>query len=549
MADSAELARQLAALQASYVVSLPGKLAELQRHCSRVLQSRDDQDAAEHAHRQAHSLAGSGATFGCERVSITARTLESILKAVTTAKTADVDRARPAITAALQALAGAVEEITTPAVLTAVPMQRVAGTQHQGEQVLVYILEDDNELAADWVAQLQNFGFIAQHYTNFFALESALAEKPPTAILLDEYLSDGRSSEFIARWRNAGRALPPLFMVSGDNSFDTRLAAARAGVSAFFSKPLDIAATVNHLTLVVHPGQVDAPQILMVEDNEEIAAYHAALLRNVGMRVDIVSDPLTLMQHIGVNVPDLILMDMYMPGCNGLELATVLRQQDAYAGIPIVFLSSETDLSRQLEALDIGGDDFLTKPVEPRYLVAAVAARAKRARAVRTLMTHDSLTGLLNHTSVKDTLEREVAQARRTGSTLCVALLDVDHFKQVNDRYGHPAGDRVLKALAQLLQQRLRRSDVIGRYGGEEYIVVLPNTGVDLAVEVLDRLRIAFGAVEYRAGDGVFKVTFSGGVAGYPANAESPTALIKLADRALYAAKAAGRNRLEGVVA
>jgi diguanylate cyclase (GGDEF)-like protein len=545
MADPAELARQLAALRTSYIASLPGKLVDLQCACERAVRRADDREAIATAHRQAHSLTGSGATFGCDRVSRTARTLEGILKPLTTATSIDIVSVRHAMVTALEVLASAVAEVTTVAAPTPIRMEPAIADPIPSVQGLIYILEDDTDLASEWAAQLQNFGFATRCCTTIAALQAALTADPPSAILLDEYLPDGRGSDFIARWRSAGHALPPLFIVSGDDGFATRLAAARAGAQAFFTKPLDIATAVERLSMAIHPGQMDAPQILMVEDNEVIAAYHAVLLRNAGMRVENVPDPLTLMQYIGANVPDLILMDMYMPGCNGLELAAVLRQQDAYAGIPIVFLSSETDLGRQLEALDIGGDDFLTKPVEPRRLIAAVAARVKRARAVRALMTHDSLTGLLNHTSVKDALERETAQARRAGTSLCLAMIDVDHFKQVNDRHGHPAGDRVLKALAQLLQQRLRRSDVVGRYGGEEFIVVLPDTDMVVACEILDRLRSAFGDIEYRAGAAVFKATFSVGVANFPANAELPATLIMSADKALYVAKGAGRNRLE----
>jgi PleD family two-component response regulator len=145
---------------------------------------------------------------------------------------------------------------------------------------------------------------------------------------------------------------------------------------------------------------------------------------------------------------------MNMPGASGQEIAKVIRQQDAYLSIPIVFLSAESDIGRQREAMSLGGDEFLHKPIQPEHLVSAVRSRVIRYRALRALMVRDSLTGLLNHTSYKERLRAEVARAKRQNKMLSVAIIDIDHFKNVNDTYGHPAGDRVIKNLSRLLKQR-----------------------------------------------------------------------------------------------
>ena len=152
-----------------------------------------------------------------------------------------------------------------------------------------------------------------------------------------------------------------------------------------------------------------------------------------------------------------------MPNCHGKELAAAIRQENAYLPIPIVFLSAEDDTSKQLDVMTIGGDDFLVKPIHPEHLVAAVVTRAKRFRALRGLMVRDSLTGLLNHTTTNEQTKIELARARRIKNSLSFALLDIDHFERVNDQYGHPAGDRVIKSLSNLLKKRLRATDVIGR--------------------------------------------------------------------------------------
>jgi diguanylate cyclase (GGDEF)-like protein len=243
--------------------------------------------------------------------------------------------------------------------------------------------------------------------------------------------------------------------------------------------------------------------------------------------------------------PDLILMDMYMPGCNGMELAHAIRQMNAYFSIPIVFLSSETDMEKQFHAMRMGGDEFLTKPIKPEHLVSTVAFRAERMKIIRAHMIRDSLTGLLNHSSALEHLELSVAQAQRHGGELCLAVVDLDHFKQVNDSHGHPAGDSVLIALAQLLVQRLRKADVVGRIGGEEFVAVMPECALETAVSLFDELRQSFQGVEFTAGKETFNVTFSCGIASLSQYGDSAQ-LHKAADEALYRAKNGGRNKVVG---
>jgi len=194
--------------------------------------------------------------------------------------------------------------------------------------------------------------------------------------------------------------------------------------------------------------------------------------------------------------------------------------------------------------MSLGGDEFLQKPIQPEHLISAVKSRVIRYRALRALMVRDSLTGLLNHTSFKERLRTEVLRAHRLGHTLSVALLDIDFFKKVNDTYGHPAGDRVIKNLARLLKQRLRGADIIGRYGGEEFAVALPDTPLDGAVKALDNIRASFEAIEQFAGEHTFRTTLSAGVTECTGSCDGET-LIQRADEALYAAKHGGRNQVK----
>jgi diguanylate cyclase (GGDEF)-like protein len=282
----------------------------------------------------------------------------------------------------------------------------------------------------------------------------------------------------------------------------------------------------------------------VVDDDSAINDFVTRVLQESGMTAQALREPLRVIDTINEFRPDLILVDLHMPQCTGQELAKVIRQQPDYVGIPIVFLSAETDLTTQLGALSLGGDDFLTKPMLPQHLIQAVSARVRRSRELRSLMTRDSLTGLLNHTAIKERLEQEVTRARRGNSTLSLAMLDIDFFKKINDVHGHPIGDRVIKSLTRLLQQRLRQSDLIGRYGGEEFAVLLPGANADEAKRVLDTMREGFARLRHGTPGYEFSATFSAGIATLPPY-ETASSLTDNADRALYEAKHNGRNRVK----
>ena len=241
--------------------------------------------------------------------------------------------------------------------------------------------------------------------------------------------------------------------------------------------------------------------------------------------------------------PDLVLMDMYMPACSGHDLARLIRQVHEYMAVPIIYLSSETDRQKQFSAMRVGAEGFVTKPVVPQELVAAVEIRAERMRSLRALMVRDSLTGLFNHTTTTHLLDTSIANTMRFGKNLSFAMIDIDHFKKVNDTYGHPKGDQVILALSRILRQRLRTSDIIGRYGGEEFALILTETASDRAFELLEELRADFSHLSFSAKDRNFSCTFSAGIASF-GKFWTLEHIREAADQALYKAKQGGRNRV-----
>jgi diguanylate cyclase (GGDEF)-like protein len=197
-----------------------------------------------------------------------------------------------------------------------------------------------------------------------------------------------------------------------------------------------------------------------------------------------------------------------------------------------------------MAALLKAGDDFITKPISDNALIAAVFSRAQRARSLSTALSRDSLTGLLKHTDIKEQVALEVQRSLRNGKPASLVMIDLDHFKQVNDQYGHAAGDNVIRSLANLLRQRLRRIDSLGRYGGEEFVAVLPDCTAEQARQIFDEIRQRFSALRFHTGSRSFSVSLSAGISETDGHSK-PSALLERADQALYVAKHEGRNQVQ----
>jgi diguanylate cyclase (GGDEF)-like protein len=284
-------------------------------------------------------------------------------------------------------------------------------------------------------------------------------------------------------------------------------------------------------------------RVLLIDDDDELAGHFAAVLIQHGFEVETLAHPRATLERIDGFRPDLVLLDLYMPECSGPELARVIRMREDWLALPIVFLSAETDYDLQLLASSEGADDFLVKPISDSQLVAAVRARCERSAQLAELMFRDSLTGLLKHSRIKEQLLQEVGRAVRHGRALCVAMIDIDHFKRVNDTHGHSVGDQVIRALAQLLRQRVRRIDSIGRYGGEEFLLLLPQCNIGDARVLLEDIRERFFSLRFQGANGQFVVSLSAGIASTD-TAEHAADLLEQADQALYRAKDGGRNQI-----
>lgn len=548
------LQEKIARLRASFVNQLPARLEEAQEQM-KLLKSDPEMNrvSAVELHRAFHSLKGTGKSFGFIDLAKIAEQAESYTQQLIDLPVNRTPSGWPdtledllhQLASQVQILAYADLQNGHPQDAPFFDVEKTSSMQISSDSPLIYLCDDEPEQVDHLANQLRCFGYQIEHFNDTQSFHKAVINKRPDAVIMDVYFPQGRTAgtdELASLKEVTGQQLPSI-VLSGRDDFEARLSAVRAGCAAYFlkpAKPLELAAVLDDLM----NDKPDEPyRILLVDDEPDVAEYHSLILEEAGMLVYQTHKPEVILETLRTFNPDLVLADMYMPVCDGVEMAAIIRQVPEYVGLPIVFLSSETNRKKQFKAMQVGVEGFITKPVIPEELIASVALRAERMRTLRSLMARDSLTGLYNHTTTTEMMNTALAHAMRQEETLAVVMIDLDKFKAVNDTYGHMAGDQVIVALVRLFKHRLRNTDVIGRYGGEEFALLLKNLTPEKAKGLVNELREDFSKIIFNAGNKQFKVTFSAGISFYPGCSRSED-LRMAAYAALYKAKEQGRNQV-----
>ena len=290
----------------------------------------------------------------------------------------------------------------------------------------------------------------------------------------------------------------------------------------------------------------DVPSRVLVIDDDLVSARSTeAVLRAAGFLTASCCDPADAYEAILRESPDLIILDVLLGEVDGFDVCRRIRANPALQLVPIIFVTRRGDVEQRVRGLQVGGNDYVAKPFDPPELVARVRSHLFRLSVLREMAIRDGLTRCYNHKYFKMRLDQELVRARRYSSPLSLGLLDIDHFKRVNDTHGHPGGDSVLAHLASLLIASVRSSDIVARYGGEEFAFVLVEATAQEAAVVAERMRARVEAQQFELPGGArLRATASIGIA--EAQGQEPAAvLVQRADAALYQAKAAGRNRVK----
>ncbi|MEM0912050.1 MAG: diguanylate cyclase [Pseudomonadota bacterium] len=406
---------------------------------------------------------------------------------------------------------------------------------------VVAVIDDDRATRGALGKILEQFNFKA---VLFDSIDAFKENKPSVELILLDVVMPGVSKEQVFDFAEEQYRLGTLVVsCSGLFNLETRLAAVRANVADFIVKPVNSTSLIEKINRVIQRKKHIQYKIVFVDDQESMGTFYQTVFKQYGIHVEYIRAANELFDSLDSLKPDLFLLDMFMPDIDGLEIATMLRQEEKFDFAPIIFLTSDDTSETKLSVLEHGADDVISKQTPAHLVARQVIARLSRSSMISNFVSKDALTGVLNHGQIIEAASNILRLSKRNETKNVLALIDLDNFKSVNDTYGHGAGDNVLSTFGQQLRRSLRDTDQIGRYGGEEFIIILQGVEMPDAITKLNDMRENFEQLSFSHGKQKFSVTFSAGIVLLNDFGQIRSA-INTADSRLYEAKASGKNKI-----
>ncbi|MHB1890890.1 MAG: response regulator [Acidimicrobiales bacterium] len=523
-----EAAARVQALWVRFQPQMLARVKSIEEALAALVESRLDDELRRRAERDAHRLAGSAGTLGRHYASVLARSLEELL-----AGSGPVD--------AMELSDALVQVESLRSELTDAPS---ADQSIAEDRPVVLVMHHDAELAAGIGLAVEARGLASQVATSVPTAREALDVAIPAVALVDLGQGDDGVLDLV---RELSTRTPPVVVLAvthGTGFFD-RVEAVRAGIQAFLPGSLSPNELAGAAAATLEAAGRDRQRLLAVDDDPAVLAALVAILEPAGIVVTGVTEPERFWATLRESAPDLVVLDLDMPVVSGTELCRLLRADPRWSALPVVFLTSHVGRDTIEAIFAAGADDYVPKPVGGPELVTRITNRLERTKILQARAETDPLTGLANRRKFESQWTRLQAMAERYGQPLSFALLDLDHFREVNNRYGHEVGDVVLKHIGRLLSECFRGEDVVARWGGEEIALAMYGMSRSDGVRrVTDALR-AISEKTMATPDGQsFRVSFSGGVSEHKVDGATLLDLYRRADEALYAAKALGRSRV-----
>ena len=532
------LRARMARLRDEYTQELPHKLDELEE---RIDVARRRPETTMRASSSAHRLRGTAGVYGFKLVGTLAGQIEDLLSEYAASPLRVRRNLWDEVTRALEdaRLASRHQEDACR-----------AGTPHDdalSAGTILFVDHDENVRRAGTNLLQKQLLDVCVASSGLEALNKASSVKLAAAIV-EVDLKDIDGFDLCRRLRQLpGKEDLPLLLISTDQSVETRVAATQVGASLFIEKPIREDLLALAVQQVVEERSARRRRVLVVEDDLDFANHAELLLQSNDIETRKITSPAELPTALEEFRPDLLLLDHDLPVASGLDICKALRMSLEWQTLPILMITARIDDSTRIEAFRLGANDFISKPVLEEEFNARVDLQLTHARMLQDRAERDPLSGLLLRRPFLAALSQRLSEAHRQQRELALAIMDIDHFKHVNDGFGHLHGDAVIAGLGQLLRQRFRNEDLRCRWGGEEFIVVLPGQKAELLEGALVRVLSELSEMRFDADDGqTFSVTASAGVASYPDDGFSTQALIRRADRRMYEAKRDGRDRVVG---
>lgn len=449
----------------------------------------------------------------------------------------------------------------------------------------ILIVDDDTLNVKLLSVQLATKGYqVLKAYDGMSALE-AVQKNNPDLILLDIMMPGMDGYEVTSRLKSDSSTRDiPIILVTALTGEDDKKKGLDAGADEFINKPIDYpeldARIISLLRLKEYQEQLGSrkkseelvingsqgklriierernlPTVLVADDDPVSIGVMKRFLSKIPCNIEMALSGEETIRCVQEKKIDVILLDLMLPNMNGFEVCQRIKGSEETCPIQVVMITNLTDTASKLKGIESGTDDFLVKPVDKDELKARLIALFKKKAYLDQLIARidtalnaaitDRLTGVFNYGYFRHFIEMEFQRAKRQDSKLALLMIDVDDFKQFNDRYGHPCGDHALKIVASTLQENIRKVDFLARYGGEEFAVILPYVGRNAAEEIAERLIRKVGNHAEIEGTAGARLSISIGLSMFPDQVSSAEELIRTADTALYMAKRNGKNRVE----
>jgi diguanylate cyclase (GGDEF)-like protein len=420
--------------------------------------------------------------------------------------------------------------------------ERESSSNSIHQSVKIAVIDDERSVGMALTAVLKQFALEVSYFDSIEKFEVSLKQDFPDLVLLDIVMPGVNAEQVFAFARTLVDKGIKVISCSSLFSFETRLSAVRAGVSDYAVKPVNPYSLVDKITRALKRDVNHSYQIVLLDDQESMGEFYKAVFAHVNVDFHFFTTAESLIKAIEYLHPDLFLLDRVMPSVNGLEVAAMIRQESKFDFSPIVFLTADECMDTKLNILEHSADDLIVKTTPAPMVLRQVMARLERASFIKSFVSKDPLTGVLNHGQIIEIANHQIQLNQRNASECSLALIDVDRFKSVNDSYGHTSGDIVLNGIATLLKSSVRSTDYVGRYGGEEFVILFVNCNLRDAHAKLELIREKCSQMRFLQDKPKVEITFSGGVVALNAY-QSLQLAISDADQLLYAAKDGGRNQ------
>ncbi len=537
-----------------YVESFPEKVEELRGCWAKINAAKVATKPLQKMREEVHKIAGSSGSHGFDDIHVLARRIEKNIVEVLD-KEKDWSSNKETVGNQVQELVNILEQHLlrySPNNNFEAEIPRLDTLQLSHRELAVFLVSQRTVELSLLSNLLEGRGFSVFSFNDLERAFAMAQTVDPAIVVLDLgdadqiTLNDSLKNKFLS----SENEVPAFIIISRRDDVDTRLGAARFGAEAFFATPINAHNFSSTLDVILETRGNDYCRVLLIDSNEQRIAYIEKVFISENIKCQVINKVEQVTDKLVNFKPDLVLIAHNLASENSADAARMVRLHESYFNTPIVFLLEEESLPSRLDALRSGADDCISGNEYEQEIFSILKQRIMRFRRANHLIIMDSLTGTLNRDAFFDRASEEISLAIRRNENICLGMIDVDHFKQINDKNGHVVGDYVLRHISDYLNNRLRRSDVVGRYAGDEFLVLLPDTDLDSAYLVLDMIRKNLMSQCISVNNIDVRVSISLGlVATRPSEPVNVESLIVEADKKLYEAKMAGRNTLiAGVV-